>query len=156
MPLKNNITTKFIVWYRFFLFSISFFILNNTISAQNKIAEITIEGNKKLKTRFVKEIISLRVSQTIDSTKIEQDADFLVLLPAVAKASYQIIMLPDSNYHVVFKLEENITILPNAKIYTTTQNQFAFSVSLHEFNFFGNSTMIGGFYQHDIRNSFGV
>ncbi len=132
-------------------------ILASYVFAQDKIVlDIQIQGNKKLKTFFIKNISNVEVGQVLDSTIIQQDILRLKRLPSVSHAYYQVIPASNNQYHVIYNIEENLTLIPSANIFTTNDNEFAYRLGVNEFNVLGRSIAFGGFYQKDIYGSYAI
>ncbi len=112
-------------------------------------------GNKKTKTSALLKVIRTKVNREFDKTQIEQDKKRLIRIPAVADVQYKI-EKSDKGYNVFFTITENFTLIPGANVYTTDEDEFAFRVSLFEFNLFGKNITAGGWYQRDIYNSYGA
>ena len=124
---------------------------------QDKIVhDLKIQGNKKLKTSFIKSISSVEAGVVLDSAKIEQDMLRLNRLPTVSHAYYQVFTSEDNHYNVFYNIEENFTLIPSLNVYTTNQEEFAFRAGLYEFNTFGRNIILGGFYQHDNYSSYAL
>ncbi|MEM1002243.1 MAG: POTRA domain-containing protein [Bacteroidota bacterium] len=124
---------------------------------ETKVADVIIQGNKKLKSGFVKKVSNMKPGMALDSTLMDEDIKFLRRLPAVAYAYYQV--FPANNlgeYNVFYNIDENFTILPSANIYTTNDDEFAYRIGLYEFNLFGRNIAFGGFYQNDIFDSYAI
>ena len=120
------------------------------------VADLKIQGNKKLKTSFVKKLSVTSAGTTLDSLIIEADIKRLKRLPSVSHAYYQVFHSHDNQYNVFYNIEENFTIIPSINIYTTNDDEFAYRLGLYEFNLLGRNIAFGGFYQKDIYNSFAV
>ena len=120
------------------------------------VADLKVEGNKKLRTSFVRLISDIRAGKPLDSTKIEQDIIRLKRLPAVAHAYFQVFYWKENKYNVFYYIEENFTINPQLNIYTTNDEEFAFRAGIYEFNTLGRNITFGGFFQRDIFNSYGI
>ncbi len=137
---------------------IFFFVFINlqSFGQQHIVADLKVQGNKKLKTSFVKKIAIIKAGVILDSTLIEEDIKRLKRLPGVAHAYYQVFHSHDNAYNVFYNIEENFTIIPSASIYTTNDGEFAYRLGLYEFNLFGQNITFGGFYQMDIYSSYGV
>jgi len=120
------------------------------------VADFKIQGNKKLKTSFVKKLVLIKSGATLDSLVIEQDIKRLKRLPGVAHAYYQVFYSYDNKYSVFYNIEENFTIIPSANIYTSNDGEFAYRLGLYEFNLLGRNMTFGGFYQKDIYSSYGI
>ena len=126
-------------------------------NAQNFIvADLKVQGNKKLKSSFVKKISNIKAGVQLDSTVIEEDIKRLKRLPSVAQAYYQVFYSHDNQYNVYYNIEENFTVIPTANVYTTNDNEFAYRMGLYEFNLFGQNIAFGGFYQKDIYSSYAI
>ena len=126
-------------------------------NAQEGVVEdLSIRGNKKLKTSFIKLISDLSADSPLDSIVLERDIIRLKRLPAVRHAYYQVFPSQGNTYKVFYHIEENITINPQLNIYTTNDDEFAFRAGLYEFNALGRNIAFGGFYQRDIFDSYGV
>jgi outer membrane protein assembly factor BamA len=133
-----------------------FFVATLTNAQDALVIDVKIQGNKKLKSAFVKKITKIEVGTTLDSTLIEDDIKRLKRLPAVAHAYYQVELSHDNSYKVFYNIEENFTIIPTLSVYTTNDNEFAYRLGLYEFNALGQNITVGGFYQKDIFRSYGI
>ncbi|OUS03554.1 outer membrane protein assembly factor [Flavobacteriales bacterium 33_180_T64] len=121
------------------------------------VADLKVQGNKKLKSSFVKKISNIKAGVKLDSMVIEADIKLLKRLPSIAHAYYQVFPAEDPNaYNVFYTIEENFTIIPSANVYTTNDDEFAYRLGLYEFNLFGQNMTFGGFYQKDIYSSYAV
>ena len=92
----------------------------------------------------------------LDSVQLEADITRLKRLPAIAHAYYQIHENEDGSYSVVYGVEENFTIIPSANIFTTNDDEFAYRLGLFEFNALGQGIVVGGTFQRDVYNSYGI
>jgi len=129
------------------------FFLTAYASAQNQqIDQIRFEGLKKTKETFLRKLIITKPNSTLDSINITKDIDRLNRLAGIAKASYT---YDEELNTLVYQIEENFTIIPGLRISTANNGDFAFRVSVFEFNGFGNNQLIGGFYERDVFNSYG-
>lgn len=131
----------------FFLF---LFIPFNIQSQDYIVANLKVQGNKKLKTSFVERISTIKSGVALDSLQIEKDLKRLKRLPSVAHAYYQVFYSDGNKYNVFYNIEENFTIIPSLSIYTTNDDEFAYRLGLYEFNLFEQNIAFGGFYQKDI------
>lgn len=125
-------------------------------SQEAVVLDLKIQGNKKLKSSFVKKIASIKVGSLLDSVQIEKDIKTLKRLPSVAHASYQVFPAGNKQYNVFYNIEENFTIIPSVNVYTTNDDEFAYRLGLYEFNLFGQNIAFGGFYQKDIYSSYAI
>jgi len=121
-----------------------------------EVSEIVIQGNSKTKSDFIRKITNLREGTSLDSIGMDADISRLKRLPGIAHAYYEVESKKDGSYKVVYGLDENFTIIPSVNVYTTNNDEFAIKLGLYEFNAFGRNIVIGGYYQHDIYNSFGL
>lgn len=134
------------------------FLLASLVNAQQfVVADLKVQGNKKLKTSFVKKISQIKHGVALDSAMIEADIRLLKRLPSIAHAYYQVFPANKPNeYNVFYNIEENFTIIPSANVYTTNDDEFAYRLGLYEFNLFGQNITFGGFYQKDIFDSYAI
>ena len=138
-----------------FLFLILFCVTG--FSQELKIADVSFVGAKKTKVSFLKSIVAIEKGILTDSSTIRIAVNQLKKLPSIANATFQLVQnTVDTSYNLVFTVEENFTIIPFANLYTSSNDDFAFRVGLQEFNFTGRNITVGGFYQKDIFNSYGV
>jgi len=126
------------------------------IAQEYTIDKFEIQGNKKLKTSFIKLLTDIEPDEVLDSLVLEQDIIRLKRLPAVAHAYYQVFYSYDDKYNVYYNIEENFTINPQLNVYTTNDDEFAYRAGLYEFNTLGRNIAFGGFYQRDIFDSYGI
>lgn len=140
------------------LFILLLFFTSQCLSfGQNVLVEeLKIEGNKKLKTSFIKKIIKVKSGDVLDTLNIENDILRLKRLPSVSHASYKLELVDKDNYNVIYQIEENFTIIPSLNVYTTNEDEFAYRLGLYEFNLLGQNMTFGGFYQKDIYSSYAV
>ncbi len=131
------------------------FAVQNSI-AQDIVADLKVQGNKRIKTGFIKKISSVKSGVRLDSMLIEDDIKLLKRLPSVAHAYYQVFKAEDNKYNVFYNIEENFTIIPSANVYTSNDDEFAYRLGLYEFNLFGQGITFGGFYQKDIYDSYAI
>lgn len=132
-------------------------LLSIGVSAQGTVLDLKIQGNKRTKTSFIKKVVRLNAGMALDSTILENDIERLKRLPSIAHAYYQVFPAQgEKNFNVYYGVEENFTLIPFANIFTSNNDEFAFRVGLQEFNFLGQNITLGGFYQYDIFNSYGI
>ena len=121
------------------------------------VADVKVQGNEKLKSSFVLKVAQLKPGAILDSSIIEKDIRFLKRLPSIAHAYYQVFPAEKSGeYNVFYTIKENFTIIPQANVYTTNDDEFAYRLGLYEFNLFGQGITVGGFYQKDIFDSYAI
>ncbi|WP_439128183.1 outer membrane protein assembly factor [Polaribacter sp.] len=123
---------------------------------ENRVIEVILEGNKKIKTSYLCKVISTKKGAALDSTSLQQDVLFLKRLPAVRHAYFTVQKIDKNSYKVKFGIQENFTILPEVNFWTTTNKQFAYKIGLYDYNFLGKNITFGGFYQRNAFNSYGI
>lgn len=117
---------------------------------------VEMQGAKRTKPSFLKKLVELKSGMTLDSVLMEKDITRLKRLPSISHAYYQVFSTEEGKYNVFYSVEENFTIIPFANIYTSSTDEFAFRVGLQEFNLLGRNIALGGFYQYDVYNSYGL
>lgn len=139
----------------FYILILSFSLCG--VAQQAKVADVKVQGNKKLRTSAILKITKLKAGAVLDSLKLNEDIKWLKRLPSVAHAYYQVFPAQQANeYNVFYNIEENFTIIPSANIYTTNDDEFAYRLGLQEFNALGRNITVGGFYQRDIFDSYAI
>lgn len=120
------------------------------------VKNITFKGNKKTKSETLKKLIILKEGDRLDSLIIADDAVLLSRLPAFNKVDVKVDESLDGNYHVVFKVEETNTVIPEINFWTAANQQFTYQLGIKEFNFLGENKQIGGFYRNNGFHSFSL
>lgn len=137
--------------------SFLFLLVCTTIHAQDPIIEdVKIQGNKRTKTAFLKKLVKVKSGAILDSTTLNTDMERLRRLPSISHAYFQVFSANDGHYNVYYNIEENFTLIPFANLFTSSNDDFAFRIGLQEFNLLGRNITLGGFYQYDIFNSYGL
>ena len=108
------------------LLIISFLFFAKGYAQDTVVADLKVQGNKKIKTSFIKKISRIKSGVALDSSVIEQDILRLKRLPSVAHADFQVFYSHDNAYNVFYNIEENFTLIPSANIYTTNDGEFAY------------------------------
>ena len=121
-----------------------------------EVSELIIQDNYKTKESLIRRITSVKKGTQLDSTLLERDIKILKRLPSCSHAYYEVIPETDGSVKVIYGFQENFTIIPSANVFTTNDDEFAFRIGLFEFNTFGRNIIIGGMFQRDIFNSYGV
>lgn len=133
-------------------------LANYTFSQESaegqKIQEIRIEGLKRTKESFLRRLIKVKPDSVYDSIRVVTDVERLKRLPGIASASYDLEEDGDT-YTLTYTVVENFTIIPGLRISTANNGDFAFRVSVFEFNLLGNNQLLGGFYERDVFDSYG-
>ena len=142
---------------RAFLSILLFLVIIVGFAQEPLVADVKIQGTKRTKISFIKKIIKLRPGMILDSTTILDDMERLKRLPAISYASFQVFPAFDNGkYNVFYNIEENFTLIPFANLFTSSNDDFAFRIGLQEFNLLGRNITLGGFYQYDNYNSYGI
>ncbi|SFC83977.1 outer membrane protein assembly factor [Algibacter pectinivorans] len=141
---------------KLFLFVLLWCVALNTCAQELLVRDLKVQGNKRLKTSFVKHISSIKPGVALDSAVIKNDIIRLKRLPVVSHVYFQVFLAEDNHYNVFYNIEENFTLIPSANIYTTSDNEFAYRLGLYEFNLLGQAMTFGGFYQNDIYESYAI
>ena len=128
----------------------------NGFSQENIIANLKIQGNKKLKTTFIERTAQIQSGSILDSLVLNEDIKRLKQMPAVSHAYYQVFHVQDNQYNVFYNIEENFTIIPSVNIWTTTDSRVAYKIGLYDFNFLGRNISFGGSYQNNGHNSYAL
>ncbi|OEK07863.1 hypothetical protein A8C32_15390 [Flavivirga aquatica] len=140
----------------FSIFFFAFLLCFIAFAQSNTVADLKIQGNKKLKASFIKKISAIKSGKPLDSLVIAQDIIRLKRLPSVSHAYFQVFHSHDNQYNVFYNIEENFTIIPSVNVYTSSDDEFAYRLGLYEFNLFGQNITFGGFYQKDIYSSYAL
>ena len=127
------------------------------IFAQNSVIEnIEFEGLNRTKESFLRRILKTQPNGNADSLQIALDLERLNRLPGIAKASVSQRQLENGNTLLTYTIDENFTIIPGLRISTASNGDFAFRISLFEFNALGANHLIGGYYQNEVFSSYGA
>ena len=121
-----------------------------------RVLEVKIEGAEKTRTSFLKNLVTIESGMVLDSLVVEKDITRLKRLPSVSHAFYEIQKESDDSCIVFYTIEENFTLIPFANLFSSSNDDFAFRIGLQEFNLLGRNMTLGGFYQYDIFNSYGL
>ena len=139
----------------FFVFLLAF----TAIHAQNTdvVVDLKVQGLKRTRVSEIKKLTKLKAGMSLDSVLIKKDIERLKRLPSISHAYFQVFPAVEPNrYNVFYNIEENFTLIPFANLFSSSNDDFAFRIGLEEFNFLGRNIQLGGFYQYDIFNSYGV
>lgn len=141
---------------KFYLSLLLFSCLAIGHAQQPIVADVKIQGAKKSQASFIKKLATVKAGSVLDSMAMEEDIERLKRLPSVSHAYFQVFISAKNEYNVFYNIEENFTLIPFANLYTSTTDEFAFRVGLQEFNLLGRNITLGGFFQRDVFNSFGL
>ncbi len=137
------------------VFSLIFVVSGSIFSQDAIVSELQIEGLKRTKESFIRRLVKVKPGSVYDSVRIATDIARLKRLAGIANADATTTKSEDKNYVVTYKIEENFTIIPGFNIATDNNGEFAFRLSLFEFNLLGRNQILGGFYQRDVFDSYG-
>lgn len=126
------------------------------LSQDRTIEQINFEGLKRIDESFLRRLIKVKTAEVYDSLKVATDVERLNRLPAVANATVENKLTENNSYILTYTIVENFTIIPGLRVSEANDGSFAFRVSVFEFNFLGQSQIIGGFYQRDVFDSYGA
>jgi len=136
-------------------FTLLLIFIGCSVFSQNSIvSELDIQGLKRTKESFLRRLVKVKPGATYDSLRVATDIERLKRLPGVANATAKVVKNGD-NYDVTYNIEENFTVIPGFNIATDNNGEFAYRVSLFEFNLLGRNQLLGGFYLRDVFDSYG-
>ena len=140
--------------YTFILF---LFFAMGTITAQEVvISKIEFEGLKRTKEAFLRRLVKVKPQSALELKTILTDVERLNRLPGIAKASYRLDKSNPKQLLLIYDIKENFTIIPGVRASQANDDSFAFRLSVFEFNFLGQNQIIGGYYERNIFNSYGL
>lgn len=119
------------------------------------ILDVRIQGVKRIRTSFIKKLISTKPGGVLDSLILNEDVIRLKRLPSVSHANYQT-NETKGGHDVIFNIQENFTLIPFANLFSSSNDDFAFKIGIQEFNLLGKNITLGGFYQYDVFHSYGL
>lgn len=141
---------------KYLLLFVAFTCTFQSFAQDAEVSEINFEGLKRTKEAFLRRLIKVQPGTVYDSLKVATDIDRLNRLPGIAKASVKKQNLSDGSIGLTYDVEENFTIIPGVRISTANNGEFAFRLSVFEFNGFGSNQIYGGFYERDVFDSYGA
>lgn len=118
--------------------------------------DLKISGAKRTKVQFLKKLVQVGPGSVLDSMLMQQDMERLKRLPSISHAYFQVFSAADGKHNVFYHIEENFTLIPFANLFSSSNDDFAFRIGLQEFNLLGRNITLGGFYQLDVFNSYGL
>ena len=143
--MRNKIIFILIIGVNFSLFS-----------QENNILDLKIKGLKKTKISFIKKILETKKNTLLDSTLLSKDIIRLKRLPAISHASFQVFHSHKNEYNVLINVVENHTLIPEFNLWTVTGDKTAYKIGVSDYNFLGQNITLGGFYQNNGFNSYGI
>ncbi|WGH74853.1 POTRA domain-containing protein [Tenacibaculum tangerinum] len=127
----------------------------NTYSQEKRIESIAFLGAKKTKTHVLKKILNSKENQPFDSIVLHEDMTRLKRLPAISNAYFQTSCF-DKKCKITITVEENFTLIPEVNFHKTVRQNIAYRIGAGEFNFLGRNMILGGFYQYNGFDSYGI
>ena len=119
----------------------------DAVSGQ-QVRSIELKGNKRLKTSFLKRILTQKVDMALDSTSVLKDVQQLQQLPSVSRATFKVQMQENKEECLlIYEITENFTLIPYVNFYATNNDEFAYRLGAQEFNFLGRNITLGGFFR---------
>lgn len=135
---------------------IFFSIVGFSLYAQtNHLSEIHFKGLKNTKSAFITQFLETKKGDALDSIQIQNDIIRLKRLPSISNVTYEVITFSNDQHNITFNFEENFTLIP-VFIYWTTITTIAYKIGGYEYNLFGKNITLGGFYQFNGQNTFGL
>ncbi|MEO0571847.1 MAG: POTRA domain-containing protein [Bacteroidota bacterium] len=134
------------------LFLVSFSFLS---AQEQTVTELDFQGLKRTKESFLRRLMKVRPGEAYDSIKIQKDIERLNRLPGIANAKDSVVNT-SLGKKLIYILDENFTIIPGLRINTANDGSFAYRLSAFEFNFLGNNQLLGGYFERNVFNSYGV
>ena len=120
------------------------------------ITSVEFKGLKRTRSSFLERILKAQVNAAADSSMIALDVERLNRLPGIAKATVSQTKKNNGDIDVTYTIDENFTIIPGLRVSTAANGDFAFRISLFEFNALGANHLIGGYYQNEVFSSYGA
>ncbi|SCY04901.1 Surface antigen variable number repeat-containing protein [Nonlabens sp. Hel1_33_55] len=120
------------------------------------ITSVEFKGLKRTRSSFLERILKAQVNAAADSSIIALDVERLNRLPGIAKATVSQTKKNNGDINVTYTIDENFTIIPGLRVSTAANGDFAFRISLFEFNALGANHLIGGYYQNEVFSSYGA
>ncbi|MGI9551706.1 MAG: outer membrane protein assembly factor [Aurantibacter sp.] len=137
-------------------FTIWMALVTFSASSQAIVTEIEVIGAERTRPSFILNIVRVEKGAQLDSLILQNDIQRLKRLPSISNAEFEVIQIDQANCRVKFEVVENFTLIPFANLFSSSNDDFAFRVGLQEFNLLGRNITVGGFYQYDIFNSYGL
>jgi outer membrane protein assembly factor BamA len=137
-----------------------FFIFFSTVgfslyAQTNHLSEIHFKGLKNTKSAFITQFLETKKGEALDSVQIQSDIIRLKRLPSISNVTYEVITFSNDQHNITFNFEENFTLTPVFN-YWTTITTIAYKIGGYEYNLFGKNITLGGFYQFNGQNTFGL
>ncbi|MCW2119654.1 outer membrane protein assembly factor [Flavobacterium sp. 7A] len=132
------------------------FLLCTSLQGQVKtIRNVTFDNVKKMDIAFLNKCLQTQANQVLDSTIIQKDVAFLGRLNGIANVTYAVTKVDKNLYDLTFDVVEQFSLIPTLSLWTT-ENSVAYRVGVYNFNFLGKNNTLGGFYQSNKNDSYGI
>jgi len=135
-----------------YLVLIFLLIVFGNLFGQN-ISSISIEGLKKTKESYVRQFVTVRVGDRLDSAQLEADRKRLTNLEMFGDCQIRIDEIKEGNYHITFRCDELHTLLPIFSFGGIEEN-FWIQVGASEVNLSGRGHKLTTYYQYYDRSSY--
>ncbi len=132
-----------------------FFTLGFGALAQNNIISIQFKKQQRTKTSTLKKLITTKVGEPLDSTKIATDINRIKRQPLASHADFEVIEKKEG-YALIYYVVENFTVIPSFDFYSTNDGELAYRLGVYDYNFLGRNITFGGIFQRDIFNSYNI
>lgn len=128
----------------------------SSLQAQvNNIRNVTFANIKKMDVAFLNKCIQTQSHQVLDSVTLKKDIAFLGRLNGIANVTYAVTEIEKNLYDVTYTIVESFSLIPTMSLWTT-ENSIAYRLGVYDFNFLGKTNTLGGFYQSNKNDSYGI
>jgi hypothetical protein len=134
---------------------ILFFITLNSFAQINIVDKIEFLEAKSFNKKFLTNLIHTKTGSVLDTLQINKEIIVLSRLNGISNVIYEVLKSENNLYNINFVIKENYTLIPALSI-GTTDDVGVYRLGLYEFNFLGKNNTLGGFYQYNGFNSFGI
>lgn len=131
------------------------FFLYCSASHGQRVYNLELKGAEKTNEKFIRNLMQTKSGVPLDTNMMLQDVEWLKRLPSIAHAYFQVFHSHDDYYNVFYYIEENVTLIPAINIWTV-QDRLWVRGGLDQFNLFGRNMLLGGFYQYNGKNTYGL
>ena len=117
-----------------------------------QVSSISFKGLRKTKESYVRQFLSVKVGDRLDSVSLERDRKMLTNLEMFGRADFEVIQ-NKTDFEVIFNCVELFTLLPIFSFGGIEEN-FWIQVGATEANLSGNGNKLTTYYQYYDRSSF--
>ena len=136
-------------------FALSLLIFSHGFGQEKERITLEFKGLKRTEESFLRRLLKVQQETTYDPALIQKDLERLNRLPGIANARDSVVF-DNNDIKVFYILDENFTIIPGLRIATANDGSFAYRLSVFEFNFLGNNQLLGGYYERNVFDSYGL